>query len=206
MTPPTAKRSSYHHGDLANALVDAATGLARRSGPQAIVIREAARIVGVSVSSAYRHFADHRDLAAAVKLRAQHELTAAMRAESVEMRDDPAARAVARLNALGRGYLHFARTEPGLFHTAFDANTPRADASQSFGLLAEALDGMVSSGAMPPARRPGAETAVWATVHGLAELLIDGGPLSRLDDAAAEAEIGNALDFINRALVSSPSE
>jgi hypothetical protein len=38
-------------------------------------------------------------------------------------------------------------------------------------------------------------------VHGLAELLIDGGPLSRLGNAKRAKEIDQTLDFITRALL-----
>jgi AcrR family transcriptional regulator len=195
------RRSTYHHGDLANALVEAAVELAREGGPEAIVLREAARRLGVSASSAYRHFADHEDLIAAVKVRAQGSLTEAMKAEPVAVADGAKAQALTRLQALGRGYVRFALANPGLFRAAFNQTTPTAADSESFALLTAALDGLVDSGAMPAARRPGAETAVWATVHGLAELLIEGGPLSRLGKAARAAEIERTLDFIARGLV-----
>ena len=64
----------YHHGDLANALTAAATELARDGGPEAVVLREAARKVGVSATAAYRHFAGHGDLIHAVKELAQERL------------------------------------------------------------------------------------------------------------------------------------
>ena len=47
-------RSSYHHGDLPNALTDAATEMAREGGPDAVVLRAAARAAGVSAAAAYR--------------------------------------------------------------------------------------------------------------------------------------------------------
>ena len=197
-----ARRTTYHHGDLANALVEAAVELAREGGPQAIVLREAARRVGVSATSAYRHFADYDDLTGAVKLRAQRALTDAMLAEPVPAHDDAQRQALARLRALGRGFLRFAQAEPGLFRAAFNLDAPSSGNSESFALLDDALDGLVASGAMAAARRPRAETSVWATVHGLAELLIEGGPLSRLDEAERAAEIELTLDFIARALVS----
>jgi AcrR family transcriptional regulator len=196
------RRTTYHHGDLANALVEAGVELAREGGPQAIVLREAARRVGVSPTSAYRHFADHEDLIAAVKVRAQRALTEAMMAEPVPVHHGAGKQALARLQAHGRGYLRFAQAEPGLFRAAFNLDAPSSETSASFALLAEALDELVASGAMAPARRPGAETAVWATVHGLAELLIDGGPMSRLGKAKRAAEIERTLDFVARALVS----
>lgn len=197
-----ARRTTYHHGDLANALVEAGVELAREGGPQAIVLREAARRVGVSATSAYRHFADYDDLTGAVKVRAQRALTEAMMAESVPAHEDAGRQALARLRALGRGYLRFAQAEPGLFRAAFNLDAPSSETSESFGLLADTLDQLVASGTMDSARRPGAETAVWATVHGLAELLIDGGPLSRLGKAKRAAEIERTLDFIVRGLVS----
>jgi AcrR family transcriptional regulator len=163
-------RSTYHHGDLANSLVGAAVELAREGGPQAIVLREAARRVGVSPTSAYRHFADHQDLIAAVKMRAQRALTDAMAGE------------------------------PGLFRTTFNQDAPIAETSGSFGLLAGALDELAAS--VPSMPRPGAKTAVLATVHGLAELLIEVGPLGRLDEAERAVEIERTLDFIARGLVS----
>ncbi|HUJ07119.1 MAG TPA: TetR family transcriptional regulator, partial [Streptosporangiaceae bacterium] len=63
-------RTSYHHGDLPNALADAATEMARVGGPDAIVLRAAARAAGVSAAAAYRHFADHDELLQVVRERA----------------------------------------------------------------------------------------------------------------------------------------
>jgi len=114
-------RARYHHGDLANALTSAAVALAREGGPDAVVLREAARRVGVSPAAAYRHFAGHDDLLYAVKLRAQQELADAMeaRVNAAEPEADPAFEALRRLTAVGFAYLHFALEEPGLFRTAF---------------------------------------------------------------------------------------
>ncbi|MEV6561448.1 TetR/AcrR family transcriptional regulator [Nocardia sp. NPDC051756] len=196
---PAATRKSYHHGDLSNALIAAAIELARTGGPEAIVLREAARRVGVSPTSAYRHFANHHDLIAAVKAHAQQELTRAMRTEPVPTETGAGAQAVARLHALGRGYLRFAQTESGWFRSAFAHETPTAMSSESFRLLADALDGLVTAGVLPAARRPGAETPVWATIHGLAALLIDG-PLSSLPEQARTETIAQTQQFITQAL------
>src|SRR5215475_796947 len=116
----TASRGSYHHGDLANALSSAALDLARRGGPEAVVLREAARQVGVSATAAYRHFAGHGELLHAVKDQAQSELAGRMREElgRLPVEPDPVQHAVRQLRALGTGYVRFALTEPGLFRTA----------------------------------------------------------------------------------------
>jgi AcrR family transcriptional regulator len=67
VTQTRVSRAGYHHGDLPNALADAATNLARSGGPEAVVLREAARQVGVSAAAAYRHYVGHGELLAAVK-------------------------------------------------------------------------------------------------------------------------------------------
>ena len=128
---PATPRGRYHHGDLANALTVAATQLAREGGPEAVVLREAARSVGVSATAAYRHFAGHGDLIHAVKERAQAALADRMRAELAagEPETDPARDALRRLFAIGIGYLNFALTEPGLFRTAFCRGGPRVRGS-----------------------------------------------------------------------------
>lgn len=137
---PGAK-SAYHHGDLQNALIDAAIGLARGGGPDAVVLRAAARAVGVSPTAAYRHFAGQSDLLTAVKARGQRELADRM-AGAAGPRDAPeggdgpgggagpdgghrpdGAAVERRMLAMGRGYITFALQEPGLFRTAF-CDTP----------------------------------------------------------------------------------
>src|ERR671937_2295699 len=98
-----ASRGSYHHGDLANALTSAATDLAREGGPEAVVLREAARKVGVSATAAYRHFPSHSDLVHSVKGLAAEQLAQRMRTELEASTPlaDPAQEALRRLLALG---------------------------------------------------------------------------------------------------------
>jgi AcrR family transcriptional regulator len=197
-------RDSYHHGDLANALTTAATDLARTGGPEAVVLREAARKVGVSATAAYRHFAGHGDLIHAVKEAAQADLARSMEAElaASDPLPDPAAEAVRRLRALGRGYVRFALAEPGLFRTAFcrfDKGHEEATAgmlnSPAFQMLSETLDALVTAGLLPPHRRPFGETAAWSTAHGLAMLLLDG-PLNTVPDSERPRLIEGALDAV----------
>jgi AcrR family transcriptional regulator len=202
---PQTGRASYHHGDLANALTTAATELARSDGPEAVVLREAARKVGVSATAAYRHFEGRGELVHAVKDIALVELAARMQDE-VTMTDpvpDPPADALRRLRALGTGYIRFALAEPGLFRTAFyRSDTPGTESkpvdmlgTRSFQMLAEILDALVGYGWIPPERRPYLELAAWSTVHGLAELLLDG-PLRLLPPDQREAAIQRSLDLV----------
>jgi AcrR family transcriptional regulator len=207
--PP--KRVTYRHGDLRRALLEAGTELARGGGPEAVVLREATRRVGVAPSAAYRHFADRRALLDAVCSAAQAALAVAMEKEldGLPNGGDPADAARARLRAVGAGYLRFAQAEPGLFRTAFSASDNlRSAASPSrageggltpFQLLGAALDGLVEAGVLPLERRSGAEFLAWSAVHGLAMLLIDG-PLRGLDHTQTQ-DIGRRLiDLVERGL------
>ena len=190
------RRDSYHHGDLANALTTAATDLAR-GGPEAVVLREAARQVGVSATAAYRHFASHADLMHEVKERCQETLAAYMDAEltATPPVGDPAAEAVRGLRALGMGYLRFALAEPGLFRTAFCRTDSPKDKmieawdSPAYRKLSAALDRLEELGLIHPEVRAFAEVFPWATMHGLAGLLVDG-PLGVLPAEYRDGALG----------------
>lgn len=196
----------YHHGNLQGTLVDAAVRLARTGGPDAVVLRAVSREAGVSHNAAYRHFADRDDLLAAVSEFCMSRLAALMveRTAAVTARGR-AARATARLNAVGRAYIEFARTEPGWFKTAFSGapGSPASIAEKSsvgpFELLSARLDELVDTGVLPAARRPGAEFAAWSTVHGLSTLLVDG-PLRFLPDTEVEGLITAVLEVVKRGL------
>jgi len=193
-TPPT--RTTYRHGDLRRALLEAGIDLARDGGPDAVVLREATRRAGVVPNAAYRHFASRQDLLQAVRASALASLAMAMEAELAAISSDasPVERARGNLRAVGVGYLKFAQAETGLFRTAFsvpddvESDTDPAKAGNSglnpFELLGAALDRFVEAGLLSPARRPGAEYIAWSAVHGLAVLLIDGPLRSRAKEEA----------------------
>ena len=198
-------RDSYHHGDLRNALTDAAVFLARAGGPTAVVLREVTRQVGVTAAAAYRHFGTRDELLEAVKDRALAVLADSVVAAlaTVPVEGDPAELAVARLRAAGLGYLDFAMTEAGLFTMAFclspepgvDDPEPDFPESEAYIMLGSLLDDLVTVGRMDPATRPGAEVAAWSTVHGLAVLLLQG-PLQHLPEAERRAGIDRTIDVL----------
>lgn len=171
-------RTGYHHGNLAAALTDAATALARRGGPEAVVLRAAARDAGVSAAAAYRHFAGQRDLLGTVVRRADAALAEAVRGQLAAV---PASDPAGRLRAFAAGYLRFALAEPGLFRTAcrqLDTPVRPLWPYQILGTGAATV------------------TTVWATVHGFALLLLDGAAPAHLKPDRAVATIA---EFITRA-------
>lgn len=207
----------YHHGSLRQALVAAGLELARSGGPNAVVLRAATRQAQVSPNAAYRHFANQEDLLAAVAEQCMTQLGLLMieRADRVRTRDK-VRRARARLEAIGRAYVDFARTEPGWFRTAFSSAKPHGhgegdapmtlpkrieseEPTNPFVILSARLDDLVQVGALTPQRRQGAEFFAWSSVHGLSSLLVNG-PLRHLPEPMVEQAIEVVLAATARGL------
>lgn len=196
-------------GAVREGLVAAGLELARVGGPDAVVLREAARTVGVVPNAAYRHFADRDELLAAVCAAAMAELAARMAADVGRVRGaygDPAA-ARRRLGAIGQAYLRFAREQPGLFATAFalphqHAYSVAIGAAQHpppLDQLRAVLDELADAGVLSRQRRAGIEYPVWSMVHGLA-VLTGQGPLRDAPEATRRHIEEAARDFIDAAL------
>jgi AcrR family transcriptional regulator len=204
-------RTTYRHGDLRRALLDAGIELARAGGPDAIVLREATRHAGVVPNAAYRHFASRQELLMAVRAYALSELAIAMETEMASLKEKPGSAEFARgcLRAVGLGYLGFAHAEPGLFRTAFsvplnsDTDHDPARAGRSglnpFQLLGAALDQLVDTGVLLPEQRQGAEYLAWSAVHGLAVLFTDG-PLRSMTDAQRSLIGKRVVDMVEKGL------
>ena len=110
MSSSTADKHPYHHGDLRNALLDAARALAQELGADSITLREVARRAGVSHTAAYHHFADKNDLLRALAVQAFHDLNDLQRA-----RINEGAGLAETLEALAVDYLRFATTRRAEF-------------------------------------------------------------------------------------------
>ena len=222
---PQAERRRRPRGAVRDGLVAAGLELARTGGPDAVVLREATRMVGVVPNAAYRHFADRDELLAAVCSAAMRELAGRMAAGVARVPGaygDPVA-ARRRLGAVGTAYLEFAREEPGLFATAFavpqqhgydaaaGAASGGAPGAASGGAaragvdrmpldhLRAALDELADAGALSQRRREGLEYPVWSTVHGLA-VLAGTGPLRDVPAAARDHLERLTLAFIEQSL------
>ncbi|MDH6169339.1 AcrR family transcriptional regulator [Variovorax boronicumulans] len=206
-----AARTTYRHGDLRRALLEAGVELARDGGPDAVVLREATRRAGVVPNAAYRHFASRHELLLAVREAALSAAAKAMESELAVLHFDqpPVDFARAQVRAIGTAYLRFAQAEPGLFRTAFVITEegegqmgPAAAGASGMGpfqLLGAALDRLVDAGVLDAARRPNAEYLAWSAVHGLALLIIQG-PLRALDAEATHALGQRLCDMVERGL------
>ena len=115
-------KDAYHHGDLANALVDAALEVVERDGADALSLRDLAASLGVSRAAPYRHFVDRDALLAAVSARGFEMLTEIYLAADSGPGDGPA-----RVRKAMRDYMEFAWRHSGLHRLMFESELLRRD-------------------------------------------------------------------------------
>jgi hypothetical protein len=107
--------------------------------------------------------------------------------------------AYARLRDTGRGYVHFAVTERGLFECLASSPLPAPGGGlRAFPLLGEALVECVSAGILRPPDRVGAEALCWIAVHGLSMQAVQG--ILPAQGPEFEALLERTLDFVGRGL------
>ncbi|WP_237217394.1 TetR/AcrR family transcriptional regulator [Falsiroseomonas oryziterrae] len=188
-------RRGYHHGNLREALVEAARQLTAECGPHGFTLSEAARLAGVSPSAPYRHFKDRDALMAELCSRG-------FAAFGARLREATIGRGVREgLAAMGRAYLAFAREEPGLYGAMFawrDPTPPEGGASGPFAGLVEAIARTLPEGADPQKARLLA-LEVWAISHGLAGLERAGMPPPGAGAPAPEQVLEDAVGRLLRA-------
>jgi AcrR family transcriptional regulator len=213
MPAAATRKGRYHHGDLRNALVDAALELVAKHGVEGFSLREAARAVGVSPAAAYRHFEDRSALLKAVAHEGLARLALKMEEAVATAPGAPGspARAAAELAGIGAAYVAFAVAHPAHFRVMFgpwcDLGDELAPELLPHGrdplqLLADTLDAMVRAGAIAAAARQGAEISAWSAVHGLASLLVEGG--LRLSAAECSRAHGTVMRVLLLGLGVSP--
>lgn len=201
---PARSRDAYHHGDLRNALVDAAVSLVVAKGAEGFSLREAARAVGVSPAAAYRHFADKDALLAAVAFAGFRRLARSMRAAAARKSrsGDVRVRAAAAFAAVGEAYVEFAVEQPSLFRVMFGPWCQLAqglpeemnEEDDPYLGLVQILDGLVAVGVIPAERRAGAELPSWSMVHGFASLLVEKGiELTPAERSASNANLARTV-------------
>ncbi len=198
-------RRSYHHGDLAEALVGAAVALIGEVGPRGFSMSQACRAAAVSPSALYRHFASKEALLAEVARRGFVGLAAACDPGTAGPLPSAAA-AADHLVTLGRAYVRYAVEHPAVFRAMFGSGIDKAAfagltaaaAAAEAGLHAEA-DRARAAGAIA-GDAAGAAVSLWSVAHGLAMLRVDDVRAGHgLTDAAETAALRAVVAGLGRA-------
>ncbi|HXL98827.1 MAG TPA: TetR/AcrR family transcriptional regulator [Rhizomicrobium sp.] len=160
----TKAAKTYHHGDLRNALLDAARAVLEKDGIGEFSLRAVARRAGVSHTAPYRHFPNNEALLVELATEGFAELNAGIVAAAAA----PAQEAD-RIAAIGAAYMRFVATRPALARLMFGPQLPNR---HDFPALSQAADAIGSEiGAALNDMALG--LAVWAAVHGLAMLILE---------------------------------
>jgi AcrR family transcriptional regulator len=183
---PKGQVRTYHHGALAEAMVEQALLEVRLRGADHVSLRGVAQALDVSPSAAYNHFADKDALLSAVGTCGLAALDERMtRALAAHPGDTPET-AWARLSGLGRAYLAFAAEDPHLFRLTFSplcAAKNDAENSGPYLKLNHALDDLHARHLLRDGIRDGLDVVVWSATHGTACLIVEGMlPPSSIDD------------------------
>jgi AcrR family transcriptional regulator len=175
----------YHHGDLRNALIEAARAILEEESLANLSLRAVARRAGVSHAAPYRHFPNHEALLVELAIEGFVELRETIAAVSKVSAQDPD-----RITKMGAAYMRFVAGRPALARLMFGPQLPNRD---KFPRLADAADA-VGAEIGVAVRDPALGLAVWAAVHGLAMLILEnvvdlGQRRSGLDVLPSRAEI-----------------
>ena len=169
---------TYHHGALAEAMVEQALASVRAQGADQVSLRSIAQALDVSPSAAYNHFADKDDLLRAVGACGLAALDERMARVLAAHPADTADSARARFSGLGRAYLAFAIDETHLFQLTFGpicaVEELPPEATGPYLKLLAALDDLDRRQVLKPGLREGLDLVVWAATHGMATLLVEG--------------------------------
>ena len=185
----------YHHGDLRVALLAAAeTELAER-GIEAFSLRAVAKRAGVSHAAPAHHFGDANGLLTALAGEGYSRFLATQRQREAQAAPD----ARAQLIASGLGYVDFALARPALFRLMFGSNRTDYAHPDLYAGAEAAYVHLRDLTAAAGGAGPGDMAAVWATAHGLADLLA-AGRLKMLDGLTPVDRDAAIVGIISRAL------
>jgi AcrR family transcriptional regulator len=194
MPPRPARKplNTYHHGDLRDALVQAALGEVELGGPEAVNISALAKKLGVSQPAPYRHFADRDALLAAVTAEAFRQFSATLR----ESMAKPSKRS--KLSRLAQATLTFGLRRNGIYRLMFASRiiacAPKdselhSATMETFNLVLEALEapavGML---------RERHALKIWAALHGVVMLAEQGLMTGQLADITREELVDDIVE------------
>ena len=198
-----SKPTGYHHGDLHNALLQAAEALLEEKGVGGVSLREVAKVAGVSHTAPYRHFKDKNALLAALGTLGYQRLALAMEQCVTDHPDAP----LAQLTQASHAYVALATRHPQMTNLMFGGVLQPGDwteelveeSSRAFeGLMAIIRNGQ-QEGLYVEKETLEIALLVWSTVHGFSMLCSAGHLRDVADD---QDKIDYMVDSMGQMLVS----
>jgi len=173
--PRRKPRDRYHHGDLRRALLDEALRTIQQDGVDALTLRTIGVRLGVSRTALYRHFTDKRALLSSVA-------TEGFRLLTKRLLNAWKAGGIRGFNAMGVAYIRFAMGNPSHYRVMFGGfvdDGPRDDdlmreSTAAFQALVDAILALQQEGAVRKDDALQLAQFIWAVVHGVSMLIIDG--------------------------------
>jgi len=166
-------RRGYHHGNLRDALVEAARALVAERGPIGFTLAEAAKRAGVTPAAPYRHFNDRGALLAELARRGFDAFGRGLQEAWGDGRPDPSS----ALLRMGEAYLGFARREPGLYAAMFEnarrlaQGPPGASSAFALEVLRRAAEATLAQFGADGCDGRMLAGQIWAISHGVATLV-----------------------------------
>jgi AcrR family transcriptional regulator len=169
----------YHHGNLKEALLQAALDLIGQKGAAGFTFADAARIAGVSPAAPYRHFRDRDELLSSIAQRGFEQFEAALGSAWDDGRPDT----MTAFERLGKAYLAFAREAPAYYSAMFESRIPtdatpalQAASERAFGIIRAAAERLAALAPQGTPRPPALMMAlhIWSMSHGIASLFARG--------------------------------
>ena len=181
----------YHHGNLKEALLQAALDLIAKKGAAGFTFADAARLAGVSPAAPYRHFRDRDELLSSIAQRGFEQFEAAL----TQAWDDGRPDTVTAFERVGKAYLAFARAEPAFYSAMFESGLPvdlnpalLAASERAFAVIRAAAERLAALAPPGTPRPPAMMMAlhIWSMAHGVASLFARGDAARRKLPMSAE--------------------
>jgi AcrR family transcriptional regulator len=173
-----SEKSSYHHGDLKNALIKAGIEILSKEGVNGLSLRKVARKAGVSHAAPYAHFADKQALVAAIATDGYRKIYEKIAGVMEQYPDDP----LRQLVEMAWAYVEFGLEEPDHFRITFSGTVEKERdypamvemTAKSFGVLRALVARCQAAGILDPGEADLAALGVWGLVHGFVSLIQEG--------------------------------
>ena len=173
---PVRAKSKYHHGDLREALVQAAYDLVTMHGAENFTLAEACRLAGVSTAAPYKHFKDRDEVLGLIVTRGFDRMSE----QSMRAVEAAGVGTLAGIVAMGRAYVDFAVANEKLFRLMFGQHPVIKSDEEVIGEGMGCFSKVIAQVAIycehngVPGNPDELAVRLWTFVHGAASLLIDG--------------------------------